>query len=164
MTSGNVEYSGIFLRGPLREHFRSNLGLFKSEWLRSTLLLSYNGYAIRLLICPLYWEINDTYACLSYKCRVNLLPHTFNDANTYLVLLAQVVRLNALLPLDIPSLFVFIFFSSHFSALTKRSAASRDETDKHHFVYDIFSRACAQNKKYWDRRLTRNCYHGVDQA
>ena len=37
-----------------------------------------------------------------------MLPHTFNDANTYLVLLAQVVRLNALLPLGIPLLFVFI--------------------------------------------------------
>ena len=30
-----------------------------------------------------------------------MLPHTFSDANTYLVLLAQVVRLNALFPLGI---------------------------------------------------------------
>ena len=30
-----------------------------------------------------------------------MLPHTFSDANTYLVLLAQVVRLNALFPLVI---------------------------------------------------------------
>lgn len=37
-----------------------------------------------------------------------MLPHTFNDANTYLVLPAQVVRFGALLPLGIPSLFVFI--------------------------------------------------------